>query len=173
MLLNCNEIAYAVGSVEGGNSCECESNFDWDPIHYFCVLNCAAIENPLGYDTNANYYECSCQEGSIWEQSTLSCMRQCSIVGNSTGRNIDALECECSLGYVWNEEGFCETSCGTNPGETGEYDSASNHCQCDADFEWSFEQNACYRLCEGITYALPYEGPDPSSCYCYSGFNWD
>lgn len=33
--------------------------------------------------------------------------------------------------------------------------------------------NACWRVCDNHTFALPQEGPTATSCYCFNGFHWD
>lgn len=73
-MIDCKEIAFAIGLSPEGSSCICENNFVWNPVEYLCVIDCSSLANdPLGLKENLNSYECACPANTKWILDARRC----------------------------------------------------------------------------------------------------
>ena len=194
--LSCLQAEYATGIVEG-NSCQCISNFVWDPIKRKCIINCAGIDKAL--PVQPSLYQCYCGDNWSWNAFTRTCEFDCTqvpyssgILSNSNvceclpGFNWDStlLQCKCPAymspsssvclcysGYVLNQAGLCIPDCTLIPNAGGP-DINPQQCTCSADHYFLVRegQAGCQLNCSTIKDTM--QEYDFNTCLCREHMDW-
>lgn len=97
--VNCSAIDYATSVSSDGQSCICDSHFDWKTN--LCVIDCTQYPHSVNL---TSLVACSCTGIYRWKDPTFGCLIDCFRVINSTGIAISNEECQCNTGYTWLRE---------------------------------------------------------------------